>query len=251
MPSVRFDAAAAPEHARECVVLVHGFLANKLLLAVLARRLRRHGYLTDLWGYWNMQCSLLVHAERFARELAVLDADPRIGTIHLVGHSMGGIIGRAALDSYRPAKLGRFVMLAPPNHGSFVATAARNTFGRLLKPVSELSTDPESLVNRLPMPAGVEVGVIAAAYDALVTEESTHPDVPHAHVTLPTWHTGLLFRPETADLVDSFLATGEFPGSIRMPHVPHAHDPDATVRFRDAKNKRQWPDDADPIRPLS
>jgi len=95
---------------------------------------------------------------------------------------------------------------------ALVATAATSTFGRLLKPVAELSTQPESLVNRLPMPAGVEVGVIAAAYDALVTEESTHPDVPHAHVTLPTWHTGLLFRPETADLVDSFLATGSFPG---------------------------------------
>jgi pimeloyl-ACP methyl ester carboxylesterase len=213
MPSVRFDTAARPEHPRECVALVHGFLANKLLLATLARRLRRHGYLTDAWGYWNMQCSLLVHAERFAKELAELDADPRIGTIHLVGHSMGGIIGRAALEKYRPAKLGRFVMLAPPNRGSFVATATRNTFGRLLKPVAELSTDPESLVNRLPMPAGVEVGVIAAEYDALVTEESTHPDAPHAHVILPTWHTGLLFRPETADLVASFLATGEFPAT--------------------------------------
>ena len=55
------------------------------------------------------------------------------------------------------------------------------------------------------------VGVIAAEYDALVAEESTHPDTPHAHVTLPTWHTGLLFRPETADLVAAFLATGEFP----------------------------------------
>jgi pimeloyl-ACP methyl ester carboxylesterase len=222
MPSVRFDAAAAPEHARECVVLVHGFLANKFLLAVLARRLRRLGYLTDAWGYWNMQCSLLVHAERFAEELAALDADPRIGTIHLVGHSMGGIIGRAALETYRPAKLGRFVMLAPPNHGSFVATAATSTFGRLLKPVAELSTQPESLVNRLPMPAGVEVGVIAAAYDALVTEESTHPDAPHAHVTLPTWHTGLLFRPETAELVDSFLATGKFPTVAGTAPVPPA-----------------------------
>jgi pimeloyl-ACP methyl ester carboxylesterase len=193
------------------VSLVHGFMANKYMLAVLGRRLRARGYLTSAWGYWNMQCSLLVHAERFARELAGLDADPRIGTIHVVGHSMGGIIGRAALARYRPEKLGRFVMLAPPNRGSFVATATKNTFGRLLKPVVELSTDPESLVNRLPMPAGVEVGVIAAEYDALVTEESTHPDAPHAHVTLPTWHTGLLFRPETAELVSGFLETGAFP----------------------------------------
>jgi hypothetical protein len=97
-----------------------------------------------------------------------------------------------------------------------VATATRHTFGRLLKPVAELSTDPDSLVNRLPMPAGVDVGVIAAEYDALVTEESTHPDAPHAHAVLPTWHTGLLFRPETADLVAEFLATGAFHSASRV-----------------------------------
>jgi triacylglycerol esterase/lipase EstA (alpha/beta hydrolase family) len=140
MPSVHFQSGSTTDHPRECVSLVHGFLANKYMLSLLGRRLRDKGYLTSVWGYWNMQCSLLVHAERFARELAVLDADPRIETIHLVTHSMGCIIGRVALDHYRPGKMGRFVMLAPPNRGSFVATATARTFGRILKPVAELST---------------------------------------------------------------------------------------------------------------
>jgi pimeloyl-ACP methyl ester carboxylesterase len=211
MASVRFTPGSPADHPRECVAMVHGFMANKYMLTVLGRRLRTRGYLTTAWGYWNMRCSLLVHAERFARELATLDRDPRIDTIHLVAHSMGCIIGRAALDRYRPAKVGRFVMLAPPNRGSFVATAAAGTFGKILKPVVELSTADDSLVNSLPMPQGIDIGVIAAKHDALVTEESTRPDGPHAHVTLPTWHTGLLFSRETADLVAGFLATGEFP----------------------------------------
>jgi len=211
VPSVTFQPGAPNDHPRECVSLVHGFLANKYMLAMLGRRLRDRGYLTNAWGYWNMQCSLLVHAERLSRDLEVLDADPRIDTIHLVAHSMGCIIGRAALDRRMPRKMGRFVMLAPPNRGSFVATATAATFGRILRPVAELSTAEGSLVNSLPMPAGVEIGVIAAEYDALVAAESTHPDVPHSHVTLPTWHTGLLFKRETGDLVAAFLATGRFP----------------------------------------
>lgn len=196
---------------RQCVVLVHGYLANTLLLAMLARRLRGHGYRTDLWGYRNMWSSIRVLADRFARSLATLDADPGIDRLHLVTHSMGGIVGRAALEQYRPRKMGRFVMLAPPNRGSFVATAMAGSFGRVLKPVAELSTAADSMVNSLPTPAGVEIGVIAAAHDALVSAESTHPDAPHDHVTLPTWHTGLLFRRDTADLVADFLATGRFP----------------------------------------
>jgi pimeloyl-ACP methyl ester carboxylesterase len=193
------------------VAFVHGYLANTLVMAPLSVRLRRRGYAPTNWGYWNPACSLLLHAERFARRLEALDADPAVDVLHLVTHSMGGVIARAALDRYRPAKLGRVVMLAPPNHGSFVATRAAGTFGRFLKPVIELSTEPGSLVNTLPMPPGLDLAVIAAQYDALVSEASTRPDVPHAFVALPTWHTGLLFRRETADLVAGFLATGEFP----------------------------------------
>jgi hypothetical protein len=215
MPSARFAAGGNPStHPGERAALVHGYLANTFMLSMLGRRLRDHGFTTSTWGYWNIRCSLLVHADRFAGELRVLDADPRIQRLHLVTHSMGGIIARAALDRFRPRKLGRFVMLAPPNRGSFVATAAASTVGRVLKPVAELSTSDTSLVNSLPMPDGVEIGVIAAEFDALVAEASTRPDAPHEHVTLPTWHTGLLFRCETADLTAAFLASGRFPAQF-------------------------------------
>ena len=193
------------------VALVHGYLANRYMLAVLGRRLARRGYAPSPWGYWNIRCSLLVHAARFARRLEELDADPATDVLHLVTHSMGGVIARAALDRYRPRKLGRIVMLAPPNHGSFVATRAAGTFGRFLKPVVELSTAPDSLANLLPMPPDLDLGVIAADYDALVSEASTRPDVPHDFVALPTWHTGLLFDLRAADLVAGFLTTGSFP----------------------------------------
>ena len=195
----------------ECVSLVHGFLAHPLMMTVLGHRLDRRGYLTRPWGYWNMRRSILEHAEAFSGELARLDADRAVGTIHLVTHSMGGIIARAALERFRPRKLGRFVMLAPPNRGSFVATATVGVLGRLFKPVTELTTAPDSLVNSLGMPTGVDVGVIAASLDALVAPESTRPDVPHAHVTIACLHSSLLFRRDAADLVAAFLATGEFP----------------------------------------
>ena len=195
------------------VALVHGYLANRFMLAPLAARLQRRGFAPAPWGYWNPACSLLVHADRFARRLAALDADPAVSVLHLVTHSMGGIVARAALDRYRPRKLGRVVMLAPPNRGSFVATRAVGTFGRFLKPVVELSTAPDSLVNELPMPPDLDLGVIAAEYDALVSEASTRPDVPHSFVALPTWHTGLLFSRDAANLVAEFLARGTFPES--------------------------------------
>ena len=202
---------------REHVTLVHGFLANTLMLSLLGSRLRGHGYHTRAWGYRNMRCSILVHARKFTDTLRELDSDPSIDSIHLVTHSMGGIIARAALDSFRPRKIGRVVMLAPPNRGSFVATAMARPLGWLFQPIVELSTAGDSLVNSLAMPRGLEIGVIAAEWDALVEEASTHPDAPHAHATIPCLHSGLLFRRETATLVAAFLEHGRFPKTAGPP----------------------------------
>jgi len=203
----------------ECVSLVHGFLANPCMLAVLSRRLDARGYLPRPWGYHDMRSSILVHAEAFARELEALDADRAVGTIHLVTHSMGGIVARAAIERYRPRKLGRIVMLAPPNRGSFVADRLAAAVGPLFRPVAELTTSSDSLVNSLGMPADVDVGVIAATRDALVSEESTRPDVPHAHATIPCLHSSLLFRRDAAVMVADFLTTGRFPDSEAVDRV--------------------------------
>ena len=201
---------AAPS-SRQCVVLVHGFLAHSMMLTVLAHRLRRQGYRAERWGYRNMCCSLLVHADRLAAELRTLDADPTIDTLHLVTHSMGCIVARAALDRFRPRKLGRFVMLAPPNRGSFVATAIAKTLGRVFRPVVELSTAENSLVNSLPTPQGVEIGVIAAGRDALIAPDSTRPDAPHDYATVRCLHSSLLYRRDASELVAAFLRDGRFP----------------------------------------
>jgi pimeloyl-ACP methyl ester carboxylesterase len=198
----------------ECVSLVHGFLANRAMLTLLGLRLRQRGYSTEPWGYRNMFCSIMVHAERFAAELRRLDERAGFDQIHLVTHSMGCIIARAALGIYRPRKLGRFVMLAPPNRGSAVATATESIFGGMFRPVAELTTAETSLVNTLPMPEGLEVGVVAAGMDALVSAESTRPHAPHDHVTVPCLHSSLLYRRDAAELVVGFLADGVFPATV-------------------------------------
>ena len=211
MPSAQ-EAEQMHARSRALVLMTHGFMANRWMLAPLAYRLRQRGWRTRCWGYESWRTSVSVHAATFARLLQQADADPGIETLHMVTHSMGCIIARAALDMYRPRKIGRFVMLAPPNRGSFVATAMAQVVGRLLAPVGELTTHDGSLVNTTPQPEGIDIGVIAAAHDALVTLDATRLDVPHAHATLPCLHSSLLFRRDAADLVATFLDTGSFDG---------------------------------------
>jgi len=217
-PSAKGSSMPADRNrSRECAMLVHGFMANRLLLSLLGQRIRSHGFRTEAWGYSNMLCSLMIHANLLAKDLERMDALPALSTIHLVTHSMGCIIARAALDQYRPAKLGRFVMLAPPNHGSFVATKVAPIAGGLCTPLRELSTDAGSLVNRLPMPRNLAIGVIAAGRDVLVSPESTRPDIPHHYALVHCLHSMLLFRSDAAKLVVEFLEHGRFPQSDSVP----------------------------------
>jgi pimeloyl-ACP methyl ester carboxylesterase len=72
--------------------------------------------------------------ETLGRELARrMRADPAPRTA-LVAHSMGGLVGRAALGTARAPGVERFVMLGTPNYGSFAPVLAlRGTYSVVRK----------------------------------------------------------------------------------------------------------------------
>ena len=82
--------------------------------------------------------------------------------------------------------------------------------GSLLKPVAELSTSPGSRIHSIGMPESIEVGVIAAGWDQLVSIESTRLPIPHQHVIVPCMHSSLLFRRDVVALICEFLTRGTF-----------------------------------------
>ena len=83
--------------------------------------------------------------------------------IHFVTHSLGGILVRSYFKRHKLERLGRVVMLGPPNQGSEVVDAlgSWSIFRKLNGPAGgELGTKPESTPNQLG-PVEVELGVIA------------------------------------------------------------------------------------------
>lgn len=213
---------AASDDSRELVVLTHGIASSRFFLAPLARRLRRAGFCTRLYGYPSLWWS----NRSFGKKLAAMlrRVGPRYDRVHLVVHSMGGIVTRCALEEEMPANLGRIVQIAPPNRGSHAATRAARYNGsplwnalvvaphRWLAPsLIELCDTPDSFVNQLgPVPKGVEVGVLAASQDRVLHPEQTHLEGQRDHRTVNGWHTGVLWTRETAEMTKRFLRTGSF-----------------------------------------
>jgi len=226
---------AAAHAEKETVVLLHGLGLGGWAMARLGHALTRDGYHVVNLTYPSRHVPL----ETLARDWlpAQLRAHhteiaPRL---HVVTHSMGGILVRTWLDEQRragtafPANLGRSVMIAPPNAGSAIAEKLKNfpPF-RWFTGVNgqRLGTSPTSLPNTLgpwPDTAG-PLGIIAgdrslnplfSAWltgpdDGKVSVASTHLTGQTAHRVLPHSHTWLQWRADTARTVSTFLHTGRF-----------------------------------------
>lgn len=67
-------------------------------------------------------------------------------TVHLVTHSMGGLVARAALNDAKAApKVGRLVMLGTPNFGSFAPVQALRGTYSIVATVAQLERAPSPL----------------------------------------------------------------------------------------------------------
>lgn len=151
------------ETALDRVLLLHGIARTSASLAKLARSIDAAGFATLNLDYPSRKQSLADLAEHVHKEAAPFLAQPG-GQVHIVTHSMGGLLARAYIARYRPPTLGRVVMLGPPNAGSELADllARRRLYLGYFGPAGQqLGTDPKGKLSRLFGVVDYPVGVIA------------------------------------------------------------------------------------------
>lgn len=196
------------------VVLLHGFAAHRLVMRRLATSFERAGYSTLNWGYASWFRSIEQHAERLAEDLARLDEDHDVRRIDFVTHSMGCIVTRSALLKHRPRKQGRWVMLAPPNRGSHAADCFAALVGWVMRPVVELQSSGDSYVNQLEVPTGIDIAIVQAELDYIVSAPLTHIREEKDRFVVPGLHSQMLMRRDVADQSLHFLEYGCFAPSL-------------------------------------
>ncbi|HSI09042.1 MAG: esterase/lipase family protein [Rariglobus sp.] len=213
--------------AADTVVLLHGLGRSPLAMARVAHDLRDAGYEVRNLPYPSQRADIRTLAD--ATLGPVFTGAPAGARIHVVTHSMGGILVRQYLhDHGMPASLGRVVMLAPPNSGSALVDRLQTwpLYRWINGPAGlQLGTASDSVPNTLgPLPPGVELGVIAGNRslnplfsswlsgpgDGKVTVASTHLANESAHLTVPHSHTWLMWRTPVLAEVRAFLRTGCF-----------------------------------------
>ena len=211
-------------NANECVILLHGMARSEHSMSKMAKELSKQGYSVVNYGYPSTSMPI----EKIAEEhlpIALKQCD-KADQIHFVTHSLGGILVRQYLSQNRISKLGKVVMLGPPNSGSEVVDKLKNVPGfKLINGPAglQLGTEENSAPNSLG-PVDYPVGVIAGNRsinlmlssilpgqdDGKVTVESTKVAGMKDHIVMPVTHTFMMRNTKVIKQVIAFLETGKF-----------------------------------------
>jgi len=213
------------QYTKPLVVLVPGIFSPTVTMWPMARRFKRRGFQTLIFQNRYLLKTPEQNAQRLLTKLQVLQADH----VHLLGHSLGGIVIMHALRLNREQPVGKrfvngkVVLIASPVNGSEFARGLHRH--RLLRPLlgrcvvdGVLNGVPEELDER---ETGVisgtsRAGLAAMIYksehpnDGMINEFETHLNGAQDTVSVPQSHALMLFSRRCTELAIRFVQHGRF-----------------------------------------
>lgn len=192
---------------------------NGLESFLLRDRLAKAGFAPSVFRYPSMNSTLADVTAALAAHLRTFD-----GTVHTVGHSLGGVVILETLERERELPPGRTVLLGSPVRGSRAArsVAAWSVGPQLLGAlaVAELTRERDRSW-RLPREIGLIVGCRSAGLgrvfsnlpqpnDGTICVDETRLPGATAHRVLDVSHTGMLLSSLVARDTARFLESGHF-----------------------------------------
>lgn len=213
------------------LILVHGLWRSPRSMRMLALAAEQAGFAPYCWGYASRRYRLNMLGQQLRDEL---QTHAQQQPVNFIGHSLGGLVIRAALQAPLPVSLGRIVLLGTPNQGSGLVRrfyqhgrwlAQSHLYGRVLLDMA--AGDPRLTALGCPP---CELGVIAGnrpslwtpngwLHYLLGTQRDTDGTVEIANARLPgmrdfysvpVGHSRLPVAPEVIRQSLYFLQHGQF-----------------------------------------
>ncbi len=206
------------------VILVHGmWMPGAVMLYLKIRLESEHGLISRLFNYPSILGSLDENAELLA-ELVREQSAP----VHLVGHSLGGIVALRMLTLDLQAKVERIVCMGSPLSGSSAANDlsqydwAQNVLGKSVaegvveKSASEWAAavaerhEVGTIAGTVSIGVGTIVTTLEGPNDGVIRVAETRLPGAKDHIEMRVSHSGMLVSADVADQVGAFLQRGEF-----------------------------------------
>jgi hypothetical protein len=195
------------------ILLIHGLARTSLSLAFLERRLRQAGHHTETFSYVAFAEDFDAIVQRLNHTLQSL---AHRGPYGVVGHSLGGVLTRAALGLGQVVELPRqVVMLGTPNQPPRLAPLAWNllpfqwftgqcgrnlTCGQFYASLPILQS-PYTIIAGTGGPTGSLSPFGEDINDGIVALSETYMTPQDTIVQVPAWHTFMMNHPQVQEIV--------------------------------------------------
>lgn len=192
------------------VLLLHGLFQNRSCLLFLQNRLQLAGYRTLSINTppWHALPTLTARVAKSVDQLCATTGDEQV---HIVGHSMGGILARSYLQTHGPTKVAGCITLGSPHTGSQLAVFAVSRLGRALLPGSPLLAQ----LNAAPLHNSVSITAIHSRDDnIIVPAENARLDGADNIEISGVGHTAMLFSEQVSNIILNALAV--IPGQSKI-----------------------------------
>lgn len=215
------DTTATP---KACVILLHGLGRTSYSMNNIAEALQADGYTVWNEGYPSRSNTIETLASNtFPAALAFCRQHPTV-KVHVVTHSLGGILLRHYLQANTIPNLDKIVMLSPPNHGSeIVDRFADNWLFRGLMGPAFLQLGTNGIVrtfNSIPGTIGIITGdkssdpwfssTIPGPDDGKVSVDSAKLSEMSDFLVVPVGHTSIMNSKMVIQQIRHFLEQGSF-----------------------------------------
>jgi pimeloyl-ACP methyl ester carboxylesterase len=217
---------ASASATQDGVVLLHGISRTARSFRKMQTALEGSGFATLNQDYASRRKALEALAEDIHPAIQRF-ADGIDGSVHFVGHSMGGLLARVYIARYQPKRLGRVVMLGTPNSGSEIADRLKDfgVYRAFFGPAGQqLGTQRDAAIEALFAPVDYPVGIIAGdrsiypitsaflpkPHDGRVSVENTRLDGMADHIVIRTSHPWLVRHSVAIAQTIAFLKAGKF-----------------------------------------
>ena len=203
-----------PAETKKCetVVLVHGLWMTGREMRVLGGRLEEAGFRVRYFRYRSWRGGLAQAAGDLRKFVEAADGE----RVHLVGHSLGGVVIAKMVEEAPLSRPGRVAMLGSPMGGSAAAgIMSRRRVGRWLvggviregiiehSPKWPGGRDLLVVAGDIPLGSGLLLG-LPKPHDGVVRVEETRVEGVRT-VTVRASHVGLLLSRKVAALLSGYF----------------------------------------------